>query len=58
MVLIGMSVKVKRTRKRGEKKPNKIFYEDAIVVERCKNFIVVQFPRGYKECFKESELIF
>lgn len=58
MVLIGMPVKVRRIRKRGEKKPNKIFYEDAIVVERHKNFIVVQFPRGYKECFKENELIF
>lgn len=58
MVLIGMPVKVRRVRKRGERKPTKIFYEDAVVVERHKDFVVVQFPKGYKECFRESELLF
>lgn len=58
MVLIGMPVKVKNVRKNGEYKRPKIIYKDAIVVEKHKNFVVVQYPLGYKECFKESDLIF
>lgn len=58
MVLIGMPVKIRIVRHRGESKKPKITYKDATVVERYKNFVVVQFPLGYKECFKESDLIF
>lgn len=58
MVLIGMPVKVKIVKKKGYKNNPKICYKEGIVIERHTNFIVVQFPKGYKECFKESDLIY
>lgn len=55
---IGDKVKIKRKRKVGE-----IYYDEknniqeVTVVETHKNFVVVQYEKGYKECFRESELV-
>lgn len=55
---IGDKVKIKRKRKVGE-----IYYDEksstqeATVVEIYKNFVVVQYKKGYRECFPEKELI-
>lgn len=57
MVLIGMPVKIKVIRKRGEIYKPKVSYKTGIVVARYPKFVVVKFPEGYTECFRESELI-
>lgn len=55
---IGDVIKVKRKKKTGE-----IYYNDensiknATIVGKFKNFIVVEYKEGYKECFRESELV-
>lgn len=55
---IGDEIKVKRKKKTGE-----VYYTEensekkATIVDICKNFIVIQYKEGYRECFRESELI-
>lgn len=55
---IGDKVKIITKRKTGE-----IYYDEqkstrtATVVGKYKNFIVIQYSKGYKECFRESELV-
>lgn len=56
MVEIGMPVKVVKPYKSGEKQTVKIRTKSATVVGIYKNFILVQFDGGYKECYKEIEL--
>lgn len=56
MVEIGMPVKVVRPYKNGEKREIKIRTKNAIVVGIYRNFILVQYECGYKECCKEKEL--
>ena len=57
-VSIGDFVKIKRKKKTGEinyTEENSI--KKVEVVGKYKNFIVVQHKEGYKECFKENELV-
>lgn len=57
MVTIGMPVKVLRPYKNGEKREQAIRTKSAKVVGTYKHFILVEYEAGYKECFKEYELI-
>ena len=56
MVEIGMPVKVIRPYKNGEKREIRIRTKDAVVVGIYKNFILVQYEKGYKECCREKDL--
>ena len=56
MVKIGMPVKVVKPYKSGEKQTVKLRTKDATIVGIYKNFILVQFKGGYKECYKEKDL--
>ena len=56
MVEIGMPVKVIRPYKNGEAREIKIRTQNAVVVGIYKNFILVQYEKGYKECCREEEL--
>lgn len=56
MVRIGMPVKIIKPYKNGEKREVKIRMKSAIVVGIYKNFILVQYDSGYKECVKEKEM--
>lgn len=56
MVEIGMPVKVIRPYKNGETREERIRMKNAIIVGIYKNFILVQFEKGYKECCRINEL--
>lgn len=56
MVEIGMPVKVLKPYKNGEIRNIEIRTKDATVVGIYKNFILVQYNCGYKECVRENEL--
>lgn len=58
MVEIGMPVQVVKPYKNGEKREILIRTKDAVVVGIYKNFILVQYKEGFKECCKLRELIF
>lgn len=57
MLLIGMKVKVERKRKQGQKGRTVSYYQEGKIKEMHKNFVVVEFPKGYRECFRRNEIV-
>ena len=53
---IGTLVKVKIPHKSGERTKER--QKEGKIVEIYTNFVVLQFSQGYKECYKQEELLF
>ena len=53
---VGDKVIIKRKRKVGKGYSSRLREQKATVIQICKNFIVVQHEKGYRECFSQEDL--